>query len=57
MRIDDEEVEVICAQCNGYLWSVGPGEDESGQSSVLINCPMQKDPLGRCTGNMKKAHP
>lgn len=60
-RIDPQEVEVWCRQCNGYLYSVGPLEAESacknpdvsydpGQRVMLTECPMKKDPMGSCTG-------
>jgi hypothetical protein len=51
-RIDDDEIEVFCRQCNGYLYSIGPAEAESRPwiDSQLVECPMKKGPLGECTG-------
>jgi hypothetical protein len=50
MKLDDGEKEIFCIDCNAYLFSMSihdPGPE-------LINCPMQKDPMGKCTGNPKK---
>ena len=49
MKLDDEEKEIYCHECNAYLWSTSsyePGPD-------LIKCPYQKDPSGQCTGKPK----
>lgn len=59
MRIDDQEIEVHCRQCNGYLYSIGPSEAEASVrlDPSIIDCPMQKDPTGHCTGTWKKPPP
>lgn len=52
--LDEHEVQVYCAECNGYLWSLGA--DEAGLSTggtIERSCPYVKDPLGRCTGRVK----
>lgn len=57
MRIDDQEIQVFCRQCNGYLYSIGPEEAEARRTldPSLVDCPMQKDPTGHCTGNPRKS--
>jgi len=59
-RIDNEEIEVMCRQCNGYLWSIGPAEALVASETYgpaydasLADCPMKKDPLGKCTGKLR----
>jgi len=62
MKLDQDEVEVICKNCNSYLWSVSKAEmvdahhlltDEARNTYVLIACPCKRDPLGHCTGIYK----
>lgn len=57
MRLDDQEIQVFCRQCNGYLYSIGPSEAEARVPAdpSLVDCPMQKDPRGHCTGNWRKS--
>lgn len=50
MKLDDEEKEIFCKECSGYLYSMSihdPGPD-------LVACPMQRDPSGHCTGRPKR---
>jgi hypothetical protein len=57
VKIDDDEVEVYCVRCNGYLYSIGPAEAEEreryGQDPQFVDCPMKKGPRGECTGESR----
>jgi hypothetical protein len=48
MKLDEEEKEIYCVECNGYLWSASIHDDEP----ELRKCPYQKDPMGHCTGRL-----
>lgn len=50
MKLDDEEKEIFCIECSAYLFSMSI--HDSGPA--LIECPMQKDPAGECTGKPKQ---
>lgn len=43
------ECQVLCRDCNGYLWS-GTTVESNGKTHLLIACPYKKDSRGKCTG-------
>lgn len=55
MANDPFEVKVYCKECNSYLWSIGRVELNSPETdTILIYCPMVKDPMGECTGKQPR---
>lgn len=48
MRIDDEECEVRCRECQSYLYSVAIHDTPSGRAdTVLIGCPYARECKGK----------
>jgi hypothetical protein len=46
------ECEVICGDCNAYLWSEAACDHE-GKAAVVVPCPCTKKPGGGCSGQLK----
>lgn len=57
-RRDPEEVQVVCSECNGYLWSISTSDAPAKAAEEgfhMIRCPMIKDPMGECTGRPRRS--
>ena len=50
MRLNNEECQVYCTDCNGYLYSVSIYEVKNQSKSVAIKCPhrIQKHGIWQC---------